>query len=132
MTVADVTFYEESHFFSPILTLPRATMDTISSSSSSTISFASLSLRVWFNKFSDLLITFDFTSYTADPTILTKKTKDDFIILIVYVNNILVIESDEVNIFVVKTYLQQHLNIHDLRTPTHLSATRLSPHCSLL
>ena len=66
------------------------------------------SLRAWFAKLSGLLSTFDFKLCTTNPTVLSKKTHDGFIILAVYVDDILLTGSDDISILANKTYLQQH------------------------
>ena len=50
---------------------------------------------------------------------LTKKTKGGLVILVVYVDDIILIVSDDTSILVTKTYLDQHLNIHDLGSPRY-------------
>ena len=50
---------------------------------------------------------------------LIKKTKDDLVILAVYVDNILLISSYNTGIHATKTYLQHHLNIRDLGSPRY-------------
>ena len=72
------------------------------------------SQHAWFAKFSGLLSVFGFTSCTADPIVLTKKTKGGLVILVVYVDDIILTGSNDTSILVTKTYLQQHLSIHDL------------------
>ena len=74
--------------------------------------------RVWFAMFSGLLSTFSFTSCIANSIMLTKKTRGSLIILVVYVDDILLTHSDD-TIRVTKTYLQQHLSIHDLESPIY-------------
>ena len=75
--------------------------------------------RACFAKFSGLLSAFGFTSCVADPTVLTKKTKGGLVILTVYVHNIILTRSDDTGILAMKTYLQQHLSIHDLGNPRY-------------
>ena len=54
----------------------------------------------------NILSTFGFTSCTTNPTMLTKKTGGGRVILAVYVNDILLIGSDDTGIHATKTYLQ--------------------------
>ncbi|CAA6675812.1 unnamed protein product [Spirodela intermedia] len=81
------------------------TPNAISSSSSPMIPSIPLSLHAWFAKFSSLLTTFGFASYIVDPTVLTKKTEGNLIILAIYINGIFVTESAEASISTIKTYL---------------------------
>ena len=71
------------------------------------------SSHAWFAKLSGLFSTFGFTSCTTDPTVLIKKTME------VYVDDILLICSDDIDIHSTKTYLQQHLSSHDLGSPRY-------------
>ena len=64
------------------------------------------SLFALFAKFNGLLSTFGFTSCATDPTVLTKKTKGGLVILVVYVDDIILIGSDDIGILATKTYLQ--------------------------
>ena len=50
---------------------------------------------------------------------LTKKTKGGLVILVVYIDAIILTGSDDTSILATKTYLQQHLNIRDLGSPTY-------------
>ena len=75
--------------------------------------------HAWFAKFSGLLSTFGFTSYAANPTVLTKKTKGGLVILAVYIDDIILTGSDDICILATKTYLQQHLSIRDLGSPRY-------------
>ena len=75
--------------------------------------------RAWFAKFNGLLSAFGFTSCAADPTMLTKKTKGGLVILVVYVDDIILTGSDNTSILATKTYLHQHLSIHDLGSPRY-------------
>ena len=55
-----------------------------------------------------------FTSCTADPTTLIKKTQGGLVILVVYVDDILFIGIDDTCIHATKTYSHEHLSICDL------------------
>ena len=50
---------------------------------------------------------------------LTKKTKGGLAILVVYDDDIILTGSDDTGILATKTYLQQHLSIHDLGSPKY-------------
>ena len=50
---------------------------------------------------------------------LTKKTKGGLVILAVYVDDIILIGSDDTGILATKTYLQEYLNIPDLGSPRY-------------
>ena len=75
--------------------------------------------HAWFAKFNGLLSIFGFTSCLVDLTVLTKKTKCGLVILAVYVDDILLIGSDETNILATKAYLQHYLIIRDLGSPRY-------------
>ena len=57
--------------------------------------------------------------YVMYPAIFTKKTKGGIIILIVHVDDILVMRSDESGIPATKDLLQKHLGIYDLGIPCY-------------
>ena len=57
---------------------------------------------------------------------LTKKTKGGLVILVVYVDDIILSGSDDTSILVIKTYLQQHLSIHDLGSPKYFLGIEFS------
>ena len=56
-------------------------------------------------KLSGLLCAVHFTSCSANPTMLTKNTKDGLINLEVYVDDILLTGTDDTSIHATKTYL---------------------------
>ncbi|CAA6654664.1 unnamed protein product [Spirodela intermedia] len=67
-----------------------------------------------FANFNSLLAQFRFSPYLANPTVLTKTIESSIVILVVYVDDILMIRSDEVSIQTTKSYLHQHFSIQDL------------------
>ena len=75
--------------------------------------------HAWFAKFTGFLSALGFTSWAVNPTVLSKKTKGDLVILAVYIDDIILIRSDNIGILFTKTYLQQHLNIRDLESPRY-------------
>ena len=75
--------------------------------------------RAWFDKLSGLLSAFGFTSCATDLTVITKKTKGGLVNFTVYVDDIILTRSDDTGILAMKTYLHQHLNIHDLGSPRY-------------
>ena len=96
--------------------------------------------HTWFTKCSGLLFAFCFTSYDFDPIVLTKKSKGSLFILVVYVNNILLVGSNDTSIYsstlvsmtlrVLNTLLELSLHIMPLtcfKRQDFLSASR-RPH----
>ena len=54
--------------------------------------------HAWFARFTFLLAIFDLLSCITHPTIITKKIDGGITILAVYIDDIIVIKSDEVDI----------------------------------
>ena len=67
--------------------------------------------HTWLTNFNGLLFAFGFTLCIIDPTMFSKKTKGGLVILVVYIDDMLVIWSDNTSIHATKTYLQYHLSI---------------------
>ena len=59
---------------------------------------------------------------------LTKKTKGGLVILAVYIDDIILIGSNDTSILATKTYLQKHLSIPDLGSPRYFLGIEFSHH----
>ena len=75
--------------------------------------------RAWFVKFSGLLTAYGFNPCKFEPTVMHKKTSTCYVILAIYVDDILLISNDEAAISATKAYLQTHFAIRDLKTPRY-------------
>ena len=73
----------------------------------------------WFVKFSGLLTAYSFNPCKSDPTIMRKTTYTGYVVLAIYVDDILLIGNDEAAISATKAYLQMHFAIRDLKTPRY-------------
>ena len=73
--------------------------------------------RAWFHKFSQLLFSYGFVSTVSDPTVMCKRTPKRCVVLAVYVDDIILIGSDEAEIAATKAYLRQHFVTRDLSPP---------------
>ena len=75
--------------------------------------------RAWFVKFSGLLTAYGFNPCKYEPTVMRKTTSAGYVVLAIYVDNILLTGNDEAAICATKTYLQTHFAIRDLKTPRY-------------
>ena len=75
--------------------------------------------RAWFHKFSQLLFSYGFVSTVSDPTVMQKRTPHGCVILAVYVDDIIITGSDDVEVTVTKAYLAQHFVTRDLSPPRY-------------
>ena len=73
----------------------------------------------WFVKFSDLLTAYGINPCKSEPTVMRKTTYTCYVVLAIYVDEILLTCNDEAAIFATKAYLQTHFAIHDLKTPRY-------------
>ena len=73
--------------------------------------------RAWFIKFSGLLTTYSFNPCKSDLTVMRKTTSAGYVVLAIYVDEILLTGNNEVAISSTKAYLQTHFAICDLKIP---------------
>lgn len=70
--------------------------------------------RVWFDKFSNLLLRVGFTRTVSDHSVFVKHNSLGCIILMVYVDDIIISGSDGAGIQATKQWLQSQLHVKDL------------------
>ena len=70
--------------------------------------------RQWYSKFSLSLITFGFTQSKVDYSLFTKVDNNSFIVLLVYVDDIIVAGNCSSSIESLKSFLQKQFKIKDL------------------
>ncbi|CAM8956728.1 unnamed protein product [Rhodiola kirilowii] len=70
--------------------------------------------RQWFTKFSNSLIEFGFKSSLNDYSLFTLSQGSDFLILLVYVDDVIITGTLEVLINAVKQYIHEKFRIKDL------------------
>ena len=75
--------------------------------------------RAWFVKFSGLVTSYGFNPCKSELTVMRKTTSTGYVILAIYVDDILLTGNDEAAISATKAYLQIHFAIHDLKTPRY-------------
>ena len=73
--------------------------------------------HAWFVKFSGLLTTYGFNLCKSELTIMRKTTSTGYVVLKIYVDDILLTGGDDDAISTTKAYLQTHFAIRDLKTP---------------
>ena len=72
-----------------------------------------------FVKFSGFLIAYGFNPCKSDPTVMHKTTSTGYMVLAIYVDDLLLTGNDEAAISATKVYLQTHFMIRDLKTPRY-------------
>ena len=75
--------------------------------------------HAWFVKFSGLLTSYGFNPCKSELTVMRKTASTGYVILAIYVDDILLIGNDEVTISATKAYLQTHFAICHLKTPRY-------------
>ena len=73
----------------------------------------------WFVQFSCLLIAYGFNPCKFEQTVMRKTTCTGYVILAIYVDDILLTGNDEASISATKAYLQTQFAIRDLKTPRY-------------
>ena len=73
----------------------------------------------WFVKFTGLRTAYGFNTCKSELTVMHKKTSTGYVVLAIYVDDILLTSNDEVAISATKAYLQTHFAIRDLKTPRY-------------
>ena len=75
--------------------------------------------RAWFVKFTGLHTVCGFNPCKFEPTVMRKTKSASYVVLAIYVDDILLIGNDEAAISATKAYLQTHFVICDLKTPRY-------------
>ncbi|CAM8901423.1 unnamed protein product [Rhodiola kirilowii] len=70
--------------------------------------------RQWFSRFSDALIEYGFVQSANDPSLFTLAQKDDFLILLVYVDDVVLTGTSPQLITHVKEFIHDQFQIKDL------------------
>ena len=69
------------------------------------------------HKFSGLLTAYGFNPCKFDLTVMCKTISAGYMVLAIYVDDILLTGNDEAAISAIKAYLQTHFAIRNLKTP---------------
>ena len=73
-----------------------------------------------------MLTTYGFNPCKSDPIVMHKTTSPGYVILAIYVDDILLTGNDEAAISATKAYLQTHFAIRDLKTPRYFLGIEFS------
>ena len=77
------------------------------------------SLRMWFEKFNITISGIDFHRCHSDHFVFVRRTKSGIIILVVYVDDILLTDSDPGGLLEIKEYIKHHFVIKDMGMPKY-------------
>lgn len=77
--------------------------------------------RQWFSKLSSFLVSHGFEQCKYDYSLFIKVHDSQFMALLVYVDDILIISTDSSSIIAIKNLLHQKFKIKDLGTPKFLA-----------
>ena len=72
--------------------------------------------RAWFDKFSSVLIKYDFRRTMSNHSVFSRSFTGGVIVLIVYVNDIIISGSNSVGIVDLKAYLSHQFHTKNLGT----------------
>ncbi|KAL0392174.1 UNVERIFIED_CONTAM: Sucrose transport protein SUC4 [Sesamum radiatum] len=83
--------------------------------------------KAWFDKFSRIIGEFGFSRCQVDHSVFVQTTRSGMVVLAVYVDDILITDSDIVGIEEAKTYLRKHFITKDLGRPRYFLGIEI-PH----
>jgi Reverse transcriptase (RNA-dependent DNA polymerase) len=73
------------------------------------------SSHVWYAKLSHALLLNNFVKSSADQTMFVQHTKNSTIVVLIYVDDIIITENNDIQIANVKAFLKKKFDIKDLR-----------------
>ena len=79
----------------------------------------------WLIKLSTLLFAYGFISIVSDRTVMRKRTPLGYVVLAIYVDDIILTSSDTVEIVVTKSYLRQHFVTRNLSPPPYFLGLKI-------
>ena len=78
------------------------------------------SSRQWYIRFHNTIISNDFTMINEDHCVYTKRDKDKFIILSLYVDDILIVGNDKEFLKGIKGWLSSNFEMKDMGEAAHI------------
>jgi hypothetical protein len=76
--------------------------------------------RQWYIKFDEVIRSFDFTENKVNNCIYVKFKRNDFIILVLYANDILLASSDKNILYEIKSFLSSNFDMKDLGNASYV------------
>jgi hypothetical protein len=70
--------------------------------------------RAWLGKIGQYLVTSGFQTSNVDFSLYVKKTNRGIVIIVIYVDDLIIIEDNDVDIFYLKKFLKQKFEMKDL------------------
>ena len=87
------------------------------------------SLRQWYIRFHNVIISNDFTMIDEDHCIYTKRSKDKFVILSLYVDDILISGNDKEYTNDIKAWLSSNFEKKDMGEVSYILGVKISRDC---
>ena len=84
------------------------------------------SSRQWYIRFHNTIVSNDFTMINEDHCVYTKRDKDKFIVLSLYVDNILIVGNDKDFIKHVKEWLSSNFEMKDMGEAVYILGVMIS------
>jgi hypothetical protein len=76
--------------------------------------------RQWYIKFDEVIRSFDFTENKVNNCIYVKFKRNDFIILVLYADDILLASSDKNILYEIKSFLSSNFDMKDLGNASYV------------
>ena len=84
------------------------------------------SSRQWYLKFHQAIISYDFTMIDEDHCVYVKSSKNKFVILSLYVDDILLAENDKEYLLTVKAWLSSNFQMKDMGETAYILGVKIT------
>ena len=82
--------------------------------------------RQWYLKFHQVIISYDFTMIDEDHCVYVKRSKNKFMILSLYVDDILLVENDTEYLLIQRAWLSSNFEIKDMGKAAHILDVKIT------